>query len=40
MDGMIERMIREEYEKFRIVQDKEYKSDFDKFLEKTKKLDK
>lgn len=35
-----DKIAKDEYEKFRIIQDKEYKSDFDKFLEKTKKLTK
>lgn len=35
-----DKIAKEEYKKFRIIQDKEYKSDFDKFIEKTKKIDK
>ena len=33
------KLAEEEYEKFRIVQDKEFRSDFDQFVEKTKKLE-
>lgn len=33
-----EALALKEYEKFRVIQDKEFHSDFDKFVEKTKKL--
>lgn len=35
-----DKIAKDEYEKFRVIQDIEYKSDFDEFLEKTKKLKK
>lgn len=35
---MAQKMAEGEYEKFRVVQDKEFRSDFDDFVEKTKKL--
>lgn len=35
---MAQKLAEDEYEKFRPIQDKEFRSDFDKFVEKTKKL--
>lgn len=35
---MAQKLAEDEYEKFRPIQDKEFRSDFDEFVEKTKKL--
>ena len=35
---MAQKLAEDEYEKFRPIQDKEFRSDFDEFIEKTKKL--